>query len=252
MERPKRRLLLHPQEENGRSFAPAHYRSMVNAFAEGVKRVHSNNVVVAGGLFPFVINRPGAQAIGPLRFMREVLCLSKRNRPNCDQRVRFDVWSHHPYTSGGPTHRADNPDNVSIRDLPRMRKVLRAAVRYKRIIHNRSVRFWVTEFSWDSNPPDPKGVPIDLHARWVAEALYRMSALGRQPGHLVPAPRRRRERTTAQRDIRIRGAPTFCAGGLGCDRPKLSFQAFRFPFVAFRSGRNVRVWAGRPPAAPAV
>ena len=92
--------------------------------------------------------------------------------------LRFDIWSHHPYTSGGPTHRASNPDNVSIRELPRMRKVLRAGVRFKHIIHTGSVRFWVTEFSWDTNPPDPKGVPVDLHARWVSEALYRMWRAG--------------------------------------------------------------------------
>ena len=32
----------------------------------------------------------------------------------------------------------------------------------------------MTEFGWDSAPADPKGVPLQLHARWVSEALYRM------------------------------------------------------------------------------
>ena len=36
----------------------------------------------------------------------------------------------------------------------------------------------MTEFSWDSNPPDPKGVPAVLEGRWVAEALYRMWSAG--------------------------------------------------------------------------
>jgi len=30
----------------------------------------------------------------------------------------------------------------------------------------------VTEFSWDTTPPDPKGVPVQLEARWVPQALY--------------------------------------------------------------------------------
>jgi hypothetical protein len=240
-------FFLHPQKAESRSVSPAHYRAMVNEFALGVHRVHGDNVVVAGGLFPFVIDRPTAQAIGPLRFMRELFCLSKRLRPKrgCRDRVRFDVWSHHPYTSGGPTHRASNPDNVSIRELPRMRKVLRAGVRYRRIIHSRAVSFWVTEFSWDTNPPDPRGVPIDLHARWVAEALYRMWRSGVS---LVTWFQLRDDDAKGRphNEVFESGLYDFCAGGLGCDRPKLSFQAFRFPFVAFRSGRRAHVW-GRTP-----
>jgi hypothetical protein len=241
-------FFLYPQEENGQPFAPAHYRSMVNAVADGVRQVHPDNRVAAGGLFPFVIARPGVQAIGPLRFMRELFCLSKRLRPisGCGDPVRFDLWTHHPYTSGSPTHKASNPDNVSIRELPSMAKVLRAAVRFNRVIHSKPVRFWVTEFSWDTNPPDPKGVPLKLHARWVSEALYRMwrsgvslvtwfqlrdgVADGRPHGSVFES-----------------GLYSRCNDGLACDSPKPSFQAFRFPFVAFRSGRKVRIW-GRMPA----
>jgi hypothetical protein len=38
-----------------------------------------------------------------------------------------------------------------------------------------------------------------------------------------------------------------CDGGLSCDTPKPSLRAFRFPFVAFRSGRRVYFW-GRTPS----
>jgi hypothetical protein len=213
-----------------------------------VKRVNAGNLVIAGGLFPFVIDRPTAQAIGPLPFMRRFLCLSKRLRPKrgCNEQAHFDIWSHHPYTSGGPTHRASNRDNVSIRELPRMKKALKAAVRFKRIIHRGSVRFWVTEFSWDTNPPDPKGVPVDLHARWVSEALYRMwragvslvtwfqlrdSAAGNRPHN----------------DVFESGLYYRCDGGVACDSPKPSLEAFRFPFVAFRSGGSAKVWGRTPP-----
>jgi hypothetical protein len=240
-------FFLHPQKVDGRSVSPAHYRQMVNEFAAGVKRVHADNTVVAGALFPFVIERPSAQAIGPLRFMREMFCLSDRLRPlpGCDGRTRFDVWSHHPYTSGGPTHRASNPDNVSIRELPRMRRVLQAATRYGKIIHGPPVRFWVSEFSWDSNPPDPKGVPVDLHARWVAEGLFRMWRAGVS---LVTWFQLRDDdaRGRPHNEVFESGLYFFCAGGLGCAGPKPGLQAFRFPFVAFRSGRHARVW-GRTP-----
>ena len=88
--------------------------------------------------------------------------------------MHFDIWAHHPYTSGGPTHKAVNREDVSIGDLPGMKRLLDAAVRAHHVVSKQKVRFWVTEFAWDSQPADPKGVPARLNARWVSEALYRM------------------------------------------------------------------------------
>ena len=42
------------------------------------------------------------------------------------------------------------------------------------------------------------------------------------------------------------GLYTYCAEDGSCDRTKRSFTAFRFPFVAFRAKRKVKVW-GRTP-----
>jgi hypothetical protein len=127
-----------------------------------------------------------------------------------------------------------------------MRRLLSAAVRFKRVVHTRPVRFWVTEFSWDSSPPDPRGVPSRLHARWVAEALYRMWRAGVS---LVTWFQLRDEASDGRPDGQVfqSGLYSRCADGPGCDRPKLSLAAFRFPFVAFRRGRKVSVW-GRTPA----
>ena len=91
---------LRPQLVRGRPVAAHNYRALVNALATNVKRIHKDNLVVAGGLAPF---RDSTQEIvdqdedwGPLSFMREVLCLSDRLRAKCDARVRFDVWAMHP------------------------------------------------------------------------------------------------------------------------------------------------------------
>ena len=104
--------------------------------------------------------------------------------------------------------------------------------------------FWVTEFAWDTSPPDPKGVPEELHARWVAEALYRMWAQGVSlvTWFLL------RDQSCAtcpfQSGLYFRGED-----GISSDTPKLALTAFRFPFVAFRepSKRSVMFW-GRSPA----
>src|SRR5207248_10179685 len=118
----------------------------------------------------------GLTSAAPLRFMRALLCMSKGATPRrtCTNRIAFDAWAHHPYTSGGPTHHALRPDDVSLGDLPEMRSLLDAAWRAGSITARHAPQFWVTEFSWDSDPPDPKAVPAQLEARWVAEALYRM------------------------------------------------------------------------------
>ena len=124
---PNASFFLFPQRNpNGSTYSPSLYREMVNRFAAGVHRVHADNIVVAGALFPFTLNRAGAVTIGPYRFMRELLCLDEKLKvvPGCGPPVQLDAWSHHPYTSGDPTHKAGHPDSISLGDLPRMQKLL--------------------------------------------------------------------------------------------------------------------------------
>ena len=247
---PNGSFFLYPQLNGNRAISPGIYRSMVNRFAAAVHRVHADNRVVAGALFPFSLAKPTVQAVGPLRFMRALLCMTKRLRPGrrCGGPVHFDIWSDHPYTSGDPTHRAQDSDSVSIHELPKMRALLRAAVRFKRVVHNRrGVPFWVTEFSWDTNPPDPGGVPQRLHGRWVAEALYRMWRAGVS---LVTWFQLRDDVANGKPNSSTfqSGLYNHCDGGMACDTPKPALRAFEFPFVAFRSGqRRARVWGRLPP-----
>jgi len=241
---PNASFFLFPQRNaDGSNYSPGLYRELVNRFATGVHRVHADNTVVAGALFPFTLNRAASLTIGPYRFMRELLCLSAKLKviPGCGPQVQFDAWSHHPYTSGDATHKAGHRDSVSLGDLPRMQKLLRTAVRQKRIVSRGSVKFWVTEMGWDTAPADPKGVPLGLHARWVSEALYRSWSAGVS---LFVWYRLRDGPSTGpvQSGLWLR-----CDAGIACDQPKrASLQAYRFPFVAFRSGKRVRVW-GRTP-----
>jgi hypothetical protein len=225
-----------PQFESGRLISPIWYRSMLNAFADAVHAVHRDNVVITGGLAPFTT----PTGVGPLPFMRVMLCMSKKLKPTCRSRSRFDVWAHHPYTSGGPNHHANLHEDVSLGDLPQMRRLLDAAVRAGHVESRQAVRFWVTEFGWDTSPPDPKGVPSRLHARWVAEALYRMWSAGVR---LVT--------WTQLRDEPFPGSPFqsglyFRGRTIKRDRPKPALRAFRFPFVALPEKGRVVTW-GRTP-----
>jgi hypothetical protein len=236
---------LRPQLVNGRPFAPGWYRKMLAAFAIGVRGAAAGNVVVAGGLAPFRDVTPEVQQVnsdwGPLSFMRSLLCLSKTLVATCSERTDLDVWAMHPYTSGGPTHHAQLADDVSLGDLTKVKRTLRAALASGHLSSKKPVQFWVTEFSWDSSPPDPLGVPSALLERWVPEALYRMWLNGVSLVTWFTLRDQPLATSFYQSGLYYRGS------SLAADRPKPYLQGFRFPFVAFPEGPRVRVW-GRTPA----
>jgi hypothetical protein len=240
-------VYLQPQFRSGADYSPDLYRRMVTAFAAAVHGVARSNIVVAGGLSPFTVDYPTVKSIGPLRFMRELLCISAGAHPHrtCKTTVPFDVWSTHPYTSGNAFHHAANPDDVSLGDLPKMRSLLMTAWRLHAIRAPRAPEFWVTEFSWDTNPPDPHAVPLALHARWTAEALYQMwrSGVTLATWWLIqdlPYPQ-----SSYQSGLWFGGSP------LATARPKPALQAFRFPFVAYLRSNGVYVWGRTPDSKPA-
>jgi hypothetical protein len=243
---PNLHLYLNPQIENNRPASPAHYRLMVNQAALAIRSVRGN-VVVAGATAPFRDLGVTHRNWGPLGFMRELLCLAPNGRKTCRQRISFDVWSHHPYTSGGPLRQAVLPDDVSLGDLPEMKKLLDAAVRNGTVHARVPVRFWITEFSWDTSPPDPHGVPLRLHARWTAEALFRAWRSGVSLFTWLTIRDNPFPQDAIQAGLYFRGA-TFAR-----DRPKPALTAFRFPFVAFpqHAQNRVYVWGRTPGGRPA-
>lgn len=225
------------------------YRLMVNAFAGAVHSVSSDNIVVAGGLEPFS-GTSGVVAIGPLLFMRKLLCLSTEPvpRPTCTASVHFDAWSVHPYTAGDATHHARLPDDVSLGDLGRVNALLEAAVAAGHVTSDHPVQLWVTEFGWDTKPPDSGGVPLELHARWVAEALYRMWTAGVS---VVTWFGLRDERSDGRPEQLILQSGLYFRGEtLALDRPKPALAAFRFPFVAYTTGPRIQIWGRTPWGTP--
>ena len=239
-------LFLAPQfDPQTRVFtSPDVYRDMVNAAAPPIHAAGAGNLVIAGQTAPFRDITSDVLALdkdwGPLKFMRRMLCVSDTGRPTCDKTVSFDVWSTHPYTSGGPTHHAALAYDVSLGDLPKMRKTLEAAARLGHIKSAQSPRFWVTEFSWDSNPPDHCSPPMSLLKRWVPEAFYRMWASGVE---LIAWFKLMDDPLSSSY---YQSGLFFHSERLAAARPKPFIEAFRFPFVAFRRGQHVFVWAHTP------
>jgi hypothetical protein len=241
---------LSPQLENGKVVSAGIYRGLLNAFASAAHAVHEDNVIVASGVSAFSFLTPyGRLGIAPLLFMRKLLCMSAARvpKPTCKTEVDFDAWSIHPWTSGGPTHHASEKGDVSLGDLPALRRLLVAAAEAGQIRPRKVPALWVTEFAWDTRPPDTHQdtAPIALQARWVAEAVHRAwlndvrvftwLKLWDDP---FPA-------ESLQSGLFFRNGEDFAYA-----RPKPTFYAFRFPFVAYRGGKSVSVWGRTPYGRP--
>ena len=255
---PNLNSFLAPQTVKGKAFAPGWYRSMLNAATNALHAVNRSNVVIGGETAPFGTASAKRIATKPLNFMENVLCIAEKKVVNkrtrkvtytyksaCKKKTKFDVWAHHPYTQGGPTTRARIHGNVSLGDMGDMRTVLNTAIKANHVVSAQKVRLWVTEFSWDSKPPDPKGVPIALETRWVSETLYRMWSSGVSLVTWFILRDQPIETSYWQSGLYYAGS-----SGISSDRAKPILRAFRFPFVALpqivKGKTTVLLW-GRTP-----
>jgi hypothetical protein len=177
---------------------------------------------------------------------------SRKPKPtpgDCGGGVHFDIFAIQPYTTGGPTHQGGVND-VQIGDLEKLQTLLGAADRAGRIVGTfKRTPLWITEFSWDTKPPDPGGLPMKLVSRWTAEALhvawtagvsnffwYSLRDSAREPNRPFSE--------TLESGLYFRG-PTVAQ-----DQPKPVLYAFRFPFVAYPGKKGLSFW-GRTPSSKA-
>jgi hypothetical protein len=103
-------------------------------------------------------------------FWKRLLCLD--GRP-CSAKAHLDVFAHHPYSLYGPTVRAFYKTDAGVADLHRLTALFGRATARGTVLPRGRKPFWITEFSWETNPPDRKaGVALATQARWLAEALH--------------------------------------------------------------------------------
>jgi hypothetical protein len=246
---PNLSLFFFPQyETSGKPISPYLYRDLINAFYAGIKAAEPSALVLLAGLGPIEIPQ---YTIGPMNFARLLLCMKGTKNPkptkeDCDGGVHFDIFAIQPYTTGGPTHEGKIND-VEIGDLPKLQTLIAAADRAGRIVGAfKRTPLWVTEFSWDSKPPDPGGLAMKIETRWVAEALHTAWSAGVENFFWYslrddpPPSGGRRYSETLESGLYFRGA------SLEQDQPKPFLRAFRFPFVAY-PGEKLEFW-GRTPS----
>jgi hypothetical protein len=233
---------LNPLWEGTSLVGPWNYREMLNAAYAGIHSASPGARVIAGGLAPYGDARVGGSRVPPVWFWRSLLCLrGARLRPlACPEPAHFDIAAHNPIDVHGPDVGAISPLDVSTPDLGRLTAIVDRAVRTKRALPARPKPFWAPEIWWDSNPPDPGGVPLGRQARWLEEALFRLWRQG--VSAVIWWYLRDQDPGTAGYAATQQSGLLFLDG-----RPKPAYRAFRFPFVAHRAGRGrVLLWGVAP------
>jgi len=234
---------LAPQFVHGHAVSPVIYRGMLNAFYTGIKSRDPSALVVTAGTGPFGDPAPTGPRMMPALFWRVALCVREAGRQlrdtHCKDPAHFDALDHHPYSVGAPDTKAINADDVSIPDMGKLARILRAAERGGTALPHIHHQLWVTETGYNTKPPNPQGVPAREQARWLEQTL---ELLWRQGVSLV----------TWNTIVDEPPNPTyFTASESGIyylnGQPKPALAAFRFPVVGWRANGEVMVW-GRAPA----
>ena len=229
------------------STGPGLYRALLNAFYAGVKSVHSDDVVITSGFGPFG-GPPGACAVAgahngcrmpPAQFVRELLCLHgpTLNPEGCPDPAHFDALAMDPYESNSPTTPAVNADDISAPDFGKLTRIIDKAEALGRALPRRHKQLWVTEFSYDSNPPNPYAVSLATQARWLEQSFYVFWHEGVDTlfWYLV------RDQPGTDYNTTYFSGVYFLGG-----QRKPSFEAYRFPFVVMSSERSATAWGIAP------
>ena len=147
------------------------------AYAQ-LKAVSARNRVLIGGLA--ASGDPGhgaARGIAPLRFTRELACVDARLRPlrtpDCRgfKPLRADGFALHPYSLHTIPGAADlQADRVQIGELGKLTTLLDRLRRAGRLAQ--PLPLYLTEYGYQSAPPDPGGVAPALEAAYSGQALY--------------------------------------------------------------------------------
>lgn len=174
---PNNWTFLQPQSEGGHSVSPGLYRRLHVAAYDRVKRVSPRNRVLIGGLASRGSSSTGPlRGIPPLRFTRELACvdeqlLAVRTGACRDFRpLRADGFAMHPY-SRRTTPGANDPakDRVQLGELYKLTTLLRQLREGGRLA--KPLSLYITEYGYETDPPDPTGVDPATEARFAGDAL---------------------------------------------------------------------------------
>jgi len=232
--------------------SPALYRRMLAAAVPAARAARPDaelligNTSSAGG-------RPGAGAVPPLRFVRELACVDRSLRPlrtpGCAdfEPIDGDGWAHHPYNRNrrpDAPARADRPDDVGIAELGKLVALLDALAAQGRVAPGLA-RVHVTEFGYETEPVAGRPTLTQARqARWLTWAERLATATS---GVVSFAQFLLRDQPPAP--VRVSDSPARACGqyGTGLERadgtPKLAAETFVAGLFAGAAGpRSAELW----------
>jgi hypothetical protein len=174
---------LSPQYKRGAPYSPYLYRKLLYAAADGLKDSgHERDELLLGELQPYAGIRTGSKKVRPLAFLRELACVNRRfgaykgkaaKKRHCSGKFRKlpgTGLAYHPYTlAGGPNVKVRHRDDASIGTLSRVTRTLDKLGNKRRLV-TRRLPVWITEFGFQSSPPDRYATPIGKIPGFLAQS----------------------------------------------------------------------------------
>jgi hypothetical protein len=252
--------------------APRIYRALVDAAFVGLAATgHLGDTILVGETAPKGLNVQGVtRSIKPLRFIRAVYCVDRRHRPlrgTVARRLRCPTggprrdfvaahpglfaatgFAHHPYElTFSPHRKPTDRDFATIANLPKLTRTLGAILATYGHPRPGAYPLYLTEFGYQTFPPDPLGVSLTQQAAYLNESEFiayanpnvrTLSQFLLEDDRPVPGADRR--------SIAAWGA-TFQSGLMRLDGGKKpGFRAYRLPLYlprpSIRRGQRLRVW----------
>jgi hypothetical protein len=253
--------------------APRLYRSLVAASWDAlVATGHGSDTILVGETAPKGLNVRGlTRSIKPLRFIRDLYCVDSRFRMLRGRRARLlgcpstseqsssfadanpglfqaTGYAHHPYElTFSPRRRPTDRDFVTIANLPKLSRTLSNILRVYGRSRPGGMPLYLTEYGYQTFPPDPLGVSLRQQAAYLNESefiAYTNPSVRTLAQFLLvddkPIP------GLSRRSVAAWGA-TFQSGLMMLSgRKKPAFNAYRLPIHLPRRsvarGRPLRVW----------
>jgi hypothetical protein len=178
--------------------SPQIYRSLADGAWDALAATgHGTDTILVGSTAPKGLDVQGeTRSIKPLPFIRALYCLDDhlqffrgeaakaRGCPESGQAHAFPAahpelfrmtgWAHHPYElTFAPDRRPADPDFATIANLDVLSTLLRKVFqRYGQPEPKGGVPLYLTEFGYQTNPPDPLGVSPARQASYRDQAEY--------------------------------------------------------------------------------
>jgi hypothetical protein len=219
---------------------------------------HAGDQILMGELLPFARSGKTYPArVSPLLFLRELACVDAKYRPYrgraASQRgctgytpLPGTGIAYHPYTlESGPETKTPLADDATINDLTRLDRAL-TKLSKRFVVHRMPI--WLTEFGFQTDPPDPFASPIKRvpqfmgESEWLAYHDRRVKSYAQYP---------LADDTVAGHGLaRFHGFQSGLTSSLGAPKSGV-FQAYKTPlFVRLVSKSSVEIFGGVRAAVP--